>query len=57
VADHIQVIVARRDAEDRRGQIRRARKLRNTRKSITKSSDREDSSAIRLIKPLIYVVS
>jgi hypothetical protein len=42
VAGRILVTAVRRDAGDRRGLIRRARKLRNTRKSITKSSDREN---------------
>ena len=56
VADHIQVIVVRRDAEDRRELIRRARKLRNTRKSIIKNSDRDFISVLRLIKPM-YVVT
>lgn len=56
VADHIQVIAVRRDAEDRRELIKRARKLRNTRKSIIKNSDRDFISVLRLIKPM-YVVT
>jgi hypothetical protein len=56
VGDHIQVIAVRRDAKDRRELIRRARKLRNTRKSIIKNSDRDFISVLRLIKPM-YVVT